>query len=196
MDRRIFITGIAGGILAGPFVAAAQHAGKIPTIGVLRWGPTPTEQPVFRDALRELGYADGQNVVFQWRSATGPNDNPSEQATELVRRPVNVIVAFATRAAHAARDATRTIPIVIVAADPVRSGLVRSLSRPGGNITGISNNNPDLAGKRLELFREAVPGAGGVAFLASSTGPATTLFVQETEAAAKRLGLQVQTVTV
>jgi len=176
----------------------AQQPGKVPRVGVLRFGsPPPADRfaEPFRQGLRELGYIEGQTIIVEYRWA-GTSDRAAELAAELVRLKVDVIVAFVTPAAYAAKNATRAIPIVVSAADPVGTGLVASLARPGGNITGVSLMLPDLAGKRLELIREALPGVARVAFLAHGAGPAAPLFIRETQVAAQKLGVRIQPVIV
>ena len=133
----------------------AQQPKKIPRIGYLSlgFGNQPREE-AFRQGLRELGYVDGKNIIIEWRFAKGNADLLPELAAELVRLKVDVIVASATRAIQAAKQATKTIPIVFpTAGDPVAYGLVDSLARPGGNVTGLSNLALDLSGKRLELLK-------------------------------------------
>jgi putative ABC transport system substrate-binding protein len=182
---------------ASPF-AEAQQTTKVPRIGYLAWGYPPPSDPwrePFRERLRELEYVEGQNIVVEYRWAEERSDRAADLAAELVRLRVDVIVAWVGTAVRAAQNATRTIPIVMGAvADPVRSGLVASLARPGGNTTGPSMMTLDIAGKRLELLREILPGVRRVAFLFS---PKTGLgFVEETQVAAQRLGIRIQPVGV
>jgi ABC-type uncharacterized transport system substrate-binding protein len=198
IDRRAFLCGLALGTLSAPLVAEAQQAGKVPRIGFLSWGfPPPSDRygEPFRERLRELGYVEGQNIVVEYRWAEERSDRAADLAAELVRLRVDVIVAWVGAAVRAAQNATRTIPIVMGAvADPVRSGLVASLARPGGNTTGPSMMTLDIAGKRLELLREVLPGVSRVAFLFSpKTGRG---FVEETQVAAQRLGIRIQPVGV
>ena len=187
-------------LLAAPLAAGAQQAAKVPRIGYLAWGsPPPSDRygEPFRQGLREFGYVEGQNIVVESRWAEGRKDRAGDLAAELVRLKVDVIVAFATPAIEAAKSATKTIPIVMgVSTDPVGTGFVASLARPGGNITGVSLMSPDLAGKRLQLLREALPGVARVAFLASGRSPAGRLFLQETQVAARKLGVQIQPVVI
>ena len=187
-------------VLALVAVAAeAQRADKVPRIGFLSWGFPPPSDPwgqSFRERLRELGYMEGQNIVVEYRWAEERSDRAAALAAELVRLRVDVIVAWVSPSVRAAQSATRTIPIPIVmgaVADPVRSGLVASLARPGGNTTGPSMMTLDIAGKRLELLREVLPGVSRVAFLFTSTG---RQFVEETQVAAQRLGVRIQPVVV
>jgi putative ABC transport system substrate-binding protein len=147
----------------------------------------------FRQGLRDVGYIEGQNIAIEYRYAEGKLEQLPDLAAELVRLKVDVIVTAGTPAALAAKQATRTISIVMgLAADPVGSGIVASLSQPGGNVTGSSLMAPELAGKRLQLLREVVPGASRVAVLANLTVPYAGLIVRETEAAARVLGVQLQ----
>ena len=149
------------GLLAAPLVAEAQPAGKIPRIGVLRTGAPPDPNvEAFRQGLRELGYVEGQTVTLEYRWAEGRADRLPRLATELIAARVDVIVTAGEAAILAAQRATTRIPIVFTStSDPVGSGLVVSLARPGGNITGLSMQNPELTGKRFELLKETLPKA-------------------------------------
>jgi putative ABC transport system substrate-binding protein len=143
--------------------------------------------------VKERGYIEGKNIAFLWRSADQKSSQADEIVREFVRERVAIIVASPTPAAHAARRGTATIPIVLSGiADPVSSGLVTSLARPGGNITGVSLNLPAVAGKRVEVLRDAFPALKRIAFLGSSSDPATKVFVANTEQAARQLGLALQ----
>ncbi len=156
-------------LLVTTLSADAQQAARGPRIGML-WGssPVPDRLEAFHAGLRELGYVDGENVTILHRSAQGREDRLPAPAVDLVRLSVAVIVADGTRPIHAAKDATRTIPIVMASAtDPVRSGFVASLSRPGGNITGLANIIGELSRKRLELLKGLVPSASRVVVLYS-----------------------------
>jgi len=151
----------------------------------------------FRVGLRERGYVEGQDIVLEFRGAHGRYDRLLELAVELVRRQVDVLVAPGTTTARVAKEATRTIPIIIVrASDPVASRLVGSLARPGGNITGLTEMAPELSGKRLELLKEVVPRVSRVAALWNPANPAAAHQLQETEAAARVLGVSIQAVEV
>ncbi|HEV2056975.1 MAG TPA: ABC transporter substrate-binding protein [Methylomirabilota bacterium] len=166
--RRAFIGIVAGGIVVAPLAAQAQQAAKIARIGYLtpNLAASPHTHEAFRQGLRDLGYIEGRNVVIEYRDDEGKPERLPALAAELVALKVDVIVAGATRHALAAKQATRTLPIVFAAAgDPVSSGLVTSLARPGGNVTGLSILGPELVGKRLELLTQAVPGVTRVAFL-------------------------------
>jgi putative ABC transport system substrate-binding protein len=169
----------------------------MPRVAVLDWESPATDRlEAFRQGLRELGYVEGQNILVEYHYAEGRTDRADELAAEMARRRVNVIVAFATPAAHAAKSATSTIPIVFATSDPVGTGLVPNLARPGGNLTGVSNMMPDLESKRVELLREIMPGLKRVGFLGSTRDPAAKNFVREAQAAAERVGLRVHPVLV
>jgi putative ABC transport system substrate-binding protein len=196
MRRREFIT-VLGGATAWPLAARAQHSGPLPTIGFLVAG-TPTSHgqwvAAFVQRLRELGWIEGRTITIEYRWAEGRSERFAEIAAELVRRKVDVIVTSATEAIVAAKQATSVIPIVFAAAgDPVGTGLVASLARPGGNVTGLSIQQTDVAAKRLELLREIVPGLRRLAILGNASGPAVVLDMREAEAAARTLGLEVIT---
>ena len=198
ISRRSFLHTLSLSLLATPLAGEAQQAGKVPRIGFLSWGfPPPSDRwgEPFRERLRELGYVEGQNIVIEYRWAKERSDRAADLAAELVRLRIDVIVAWVTTTVRAAQNATRTIPIVMGAvADPVRSGLVASLARPGGNTTGPSMMTLDIAGKRLELLREVLPGVSRVAFLFSPKSGRP--FVEETHVAAQRLGVRIQAVGV
>jgi putative ABC transport system substrate-binding protein len=176
--------------------AEAQQRKKVPRIGYLALSAAPSElDETFKRELRELGYIDGQNIVIE--SAAGKVERLATLAEQLVRLNVNVIVASTTPAVNAAKNATKTIPIVIsTSADPVRTGLVASLARPGGNITGVSLIMPELAGKRIELLKEILPKLSRVAFLAYGPGPGNQLFVKEAQESVERFGMKFQPVVI
>ncbi len=166
--RREFIGTLAGGLLAMPLAAEAQQAAKIARIGYLagNLAAAPRLEEALRQGLRDLGYVEGRNVVIEIRDAEGKPERLPALAAELVALKVDVIVAPNTPQALAAKQATRTLPIVFsFVADPVASGLVTSLARPGGNVTGLSSLTPELVGKRLELLTQAVRGVSRVAVL-------------------------------
>jgi putative ABC transport system substrate-binding protein len=197
MRRRDFITLVGGGIAVRPLAAQAQQAGKLPTIGFLVAG-TPTSHgqwvAAFMQRLRELDWIEGRTITIEYRWAEGRDERFAEIAAELVRRQVDVIVTSATAAIVAAKQATSVIPIVFAAAgDPVGTGLVASLARPGGNVTGLSIQQTDVAAKRVELLREIVPGLRRLAILGNVSGPAVVLEMREIQAAARTLGLEVIT---
>src|SRR5262249_41687206 len=160
MRRRDFITLLGGAAAAWPLTARAQQA-RLPTIGYLGSGSLVSQRQwvaAFRERLRELGWIEGRTVAIEYRWAEGLPDRLSEIAAEFVRLKVDVVLAAGTEAALAAKQATSVTPIVFpTAGDPVGTGLVASLSRPGGNVTGLSNQATDTVGKRLELLREIVP---------------------------------------
>jgi len=193
MDRRAFLAVVAaGGVIAMPAVARAQQAGKVHRIGFLslQSGLTSTTD-AFPQGLGELGYVEGRNLIIEYRRAAQKEERLPELAAELVRLKVEVIVTAAAPTIEAARRATSTIPIVMAAvADPVGSGLVTSLARPGGNVTGLTALSTDLAGKRLQLVREVVPKATRVAVLAYHGTSATRLFLEQMRAAAQQMGVQ------
>jgi len=183
-----------------PVVAAAQQPGRVPRIGYLVLSPLvdppSAERAAFLDGLKELGYVAGQNIIIEYRSAAWSRELLPDLAAELVELKVDVIVAV-PGTADAARQTTKTIPIVVPAAnDPVESGLVASLARPGGNITGTAVSTIDLAGKRLELLKEALPKLSRVAVLWSPPYEAASLQWKETQAAARRLGVALQSLEV
>ena len=200
MERRTFMALVSGGLLAAPFAAHAQQPGKVARIGVLEQGGLPGPNPVyeaFRQGLRDLGYVEGQNTVIEYRYAEGKAERLPDLVAELLRLKVDVIVAGGTPAPLAAKQATRTIPIVMTSAgDPVGTGLVASLARPGGNVTGLSLFSADLTGKRLQLLKEILPGLSRVAVLWNAANPIAVLIMRETEAAARTLGVQLQSLEV
>src|SRR5437588_1039002 len=194
MKRRDFITLLGGAAGAWPLSARAQQPGKLPTIGFLVAG-TPLSHgqwvAAFVQRLRELGWIEGRTIAIEYRWGEGRNERFAEIAAEFVRRKVDVIVTSATAAVVAAKQATSVIPIVFAAAgDPVGTGLVASLARPGGNVTGLSIQQTDLAAKRLELLREVVPGLRRLAILGNVSGPHVVLEMREAQAAARTLGLE------
>jgi putative tryptophan/tyrosine transport system substrate-binding protein len=195
IGRREFITLLGGAAVVWPLAARAQQPAKLPTIGFLVAG-TPSSHgqwvAAFVQRLRELGWIEGRTIAIEYRWAEGRSDRAAEIAAEFVRRNVDVIVTSGTAVIVAAMQATSVIPIVFAAAgDPVGTGLVASLARPGGNVTGLSMQQTDLAAKRLELLREVVPGLRRLAILANVAGPAVVLDMREVEAAAGTLGLEV-----
>jgi ABC-type uncharacterized transport system substrate-binding protein len=187
-------------LLAVPLaVAAAQPLEKVPRVGYLNPG-TPSDPlrqrrfEAFRQGLRELGYVEGQNIAIESRWAEDHDERYPALAADLVRVQVDVIVAQSGAATKAAQEATRTIPIVTLHVnDPVGSGLVASLARPGGNVTGLTIMAPDLAGKQLELLKEVVPKVSRVAVLLHPDNPASAFQLREAEAAARAVGVQLHT---
>ena len=184
---------------AGTF-AEAQQSAKIPRIGFLLTNPLAANlarTEAFQNGLRELGYIEGKNIVIEWRSADGKVDRLPELAAELVRRKVDVIVTGGATATRPAKEATATIPIVMAQdGDPVGAGLIASQARPGGNITGLSNLAPELSGKRMELLKETVPKISRVAVLWYLDLPNVAPYLNHTEDAARKLGLQIQSLGV
>ena len=173
-----------------PVFARAQQAGKVWRIGTLGLESSPTEyDKAAREQLRNLGYIEGRNLLIEARWAAGNEARLPELAAELVRLKVDLIVATAHPPVAAAMGATRTIPIVMVASDPVGSGLVASLAHPGGNVTGVSFQSTDLAGKRLQLLREILPEVTRVAVLVLKGSPAGPLFLEQIRAAAQPIGI-------
>jgi putative ABC transport system substrate-binding protein len=199
MRRRQFIKPLGGAAAAWPLAARAQQARKIHTIGYLH-PSLPTFTPVraaFTNALQELGWIEGQNIAIEWRYAENRLERLPELAAELVRLNVEVIVAIGTLGPLAAKRATSTIPIVMTAAgDPLGSGLVASLAQPGGNVTGMSLMVPDIAGKRLELLKEILPRLVRVAELWNAANPYSAIVFKETQTAARRFGIEVQSLEV
>jgi putative ABC transport system substrate-binding protein len=182
--------GLALGVLllALYLPAEAQQPEKVPRIGYLTGAflsDNPTWHEAFRQGLRELGYIEGKNIVIEWRSGEGKRDRQPALAGELARLKVDVIVTVGAGDTRAAKEATATIPIVMIqAGDPVGGGFVASLARPGGNITGLSNLRPELSGKRLELLKEIAPKLTRVAVFASSTSPDHVQVLKELDLAA------------
>ena len=194
MRRREFIAGL-GTVAAWPLPARAQGPlVRVPRIGIV------DDEPVwdnFRQGLRDLGYVENQNIALEYRSAESKVDRLAQAARELVSLPVDVIVVTGTPAARAARQATSTVPIVMLGlGDPVRAGLVDSLARPGGNMTGYSEFAPDLIGKRLEVLKECVPALARVAFLWNPDNDSNLIFLEELITAVPALGLQLISVPI
>jgi putative ABC transport system substrate-binding protein len=180
--------------------AMAQQPKKAHRIGYLNassFSTNATRMEAFRRGLHDLNYVEGKNIIIEWRSADGKSDRLAALATELVRLPVDVIVTGGSTSTRAAKTGTSTIPIVITNdPDPVGDGLVSSLARPGGNITGLSTLAPELSGKRLEILREIVPKLSRVAVLGTSTQPGVGHQLSELEVAAKTLGVKLQNLDV
>jgi ABC-type uncharacterized transport system substrate-binding protein len=199
MRRREFIT-LLGGTAAWPLAARAQQAAKLPTIGFL--GQTTRSGgsewvAAFVQRLHELGWNEGRTIAIEYRWAEGREERFAELAAELVRLKVDVIVTSGTPAVMASKQATSVIPIVFATAgEPVGNNLVASLARPGGNVTGLSILAADLAGKRLELLREVVPGLRRLAIMGNVGNPFTVLEMGEVQAAARTLGLEVTTLEI
>ena len=186
MRRREFIA-LLGGAVALPLAARAQLPAKIPRIGIIDDAPM---WQAFRQALRELGYIEGQNIAYEYRYGNGMPERLATVAAELVRRPVDVIATFGTPPTQAAKEATATIPIVMVGVgDPVRAGLVASLARPGGNLTGNTVLSPDLGPKRLQILREAIPNATRIAYLANPDNASSVATIAEMKIATPAAGM-------
>jgi putative ABC transport system substrate-binding protein len=187
MKRREFITLL--GAAAWPLAARAQQPARVSRIGIIDDAPMWHS---FRQALRELGYVEGQSINYDYRYSAGVPDRLATAVGELVRRPVDLIATFGTPPTEAAKAATTTIPIVMVGVgDPVRTGLVTSLARPGGNITGNTVLSPDLGAKRLQLLREAIPTVARVAYLANPGNAATLDVLAELKLAAAAANMTV-----
>jgi putative tryptophan/tyrosine transport system substrate-binding protein len=196
MTKHIFALSLGAMLLALCFSAAAQQPTKVPRIGYLSVSSPSamsTRIEAFRQGLHELKYVEGKNIVIEWRSAEGKRDRLPSLAAELVRLKVDIIVTAGPPATRSAKEATVTIPIVMAQdGDPVASGFVASLARPGGNITGLSNLAPELSGKRLELLKEIVPRLSRVAVLGNSTNPTNAQVLKQTELAAGTFGVRLQ----
>ena len=190
------IVAVALWMLWAPFASDAQMAPRVPRVGMLM--PLSTEAAaenleVFRQGLRERGYVEGQNIAIEYRFSAGKDERLLDLAADLVRRPVDVMVTQGTPATLAAKKATLTIPIVMAAIiDPVGTGIVQSLGRPGGNVTGLTSGTAELSGKSLQLLKELVPGVGRIAVLLNPTNPVMQLTLSETQAAGRALGVQLQ----
>jgi len=197
MKRRAFIALLGGTAAAWPLAARAQQSAKLPIIGFLVGASrSATSQWIaaFVQRLRELGWTEGRTVTIEYRWADGENERAAEIAAEFVRLKVDVIVTGGTPAVVAAKHATSTVPIVFAAAgDPVASNLVASLARPGGNVTGLSLQQTDLASKRLELLRKLVPNLTRLAIMAHVGSPGAMLEMGEAKATARTLGVAVDT---
>jgi putative tryptophan/tyrosine transport system substrate-binding protein len=198
MKRRELITLLGGGAAAAWMIAAhAQQGSRLPTIGILLTGNPDPELFLagFRDALRKIGYIDGQNARLEVRTAGGTAALLPEKATELVRLKVDVIVTSLTPTAEAAKRATSDIPIVMAAAgDPIATGLIDSLARPRSNVTGIATASTAFAGKSIDLIREAIPSARRVAVLANEADPFFRPFLAHLHQGALALGIEIETV--
>jgi len=191
MRRREFITLLGGTAAAWPLAARAQQL-RLPSIGVLSLGPADMRTEAFKEGLHELGYAEGQNITVDWRFAADP-ERAATDAADLVRQGVGVIVASSSIPARAARNATSAIPIVFAGvSDPIEQGFVKSLARPGENMTGLSNTNVELSGKRLEVLREALPKITRVAVLINPSNPVSRAALRELEGPAHTLGIALE----
>jgi len=195
VNKRLLVSFVAILILAVVQTVGAQQPKKASRIGYLsgRYGIEAREE-AFRKGLNELGYIEGQNIIIEWRFAEGKRERYADLAADLVRLKVDCIVTVGTATTHAAKQVTRTIPIVMtnVGDDPVGQGFVTSYPRPGGNITGFTIMGADLAGKRLELVKEAFPKVSRVAILWDSANPGLAAYVRETDVAASTVGVRLQ----
>src|SRR5262245_7630313 len=199
IGRRRFLATLGGAAAAWPLVASAQQAGKLPTLGIIGSGTPATHShryPAFVQRLRELGWIDGRTVAIEYRWAEGRDERFAEIAAEFVQRKVDVIVTSSTVGVVATKQATSVIPIVFVTADPVGTGLVASLARPGGNATGLSLQATETNGKRFELLREVVPGLNRLAILANVGSPPGVLDMRGVQATARTYGLEVITLEI
>jgi putative ABC transport system substrate-binding protein len=196
MNRRAFVSGMAGSLLAAPLAAEGQQTGKVYRIGMLETRSTVLNAAnidAFRQGLRELGYKEGQNLEIVYRSSDGRDERFPSLASELVRLKVDLILTRGTPAALAAKRVTRTIPVVMAAsADPVGSGLVASLGRPGANVTGLSSADIEVYAKRFELLREMVPKLARIASIFDMGNPVIPPQWHVVEATARSLGIQAQ----
>ena len=198
MKRREFITLIGSAAVGLPLAARAQQP-KMPTVGALVVGSPGSERfwRLFRDGMRELGYIEGQNIRYEFRSDEGKINRLPELAAELVRLKVDVIVTWFTPPALAAKQATREIPVVIaLAGNPVENGLVESLDRPGGNVTGMSGVGAELASKSVELIQELLPSARRVAALANAPDPFSGPFLEQIRLGGKATGVTIDAVMI
>jgi putative ABC transport system substrate-binding protein len=194
MNKNYFCVVLGALVLTVGSPVEAQQQGKVSRIGLLTLLPSPDPlESIFLQGLRDLGYEDGRNITIEYRRAAGKVEHLPQLADGLVQLKVDLIVVRSTPVVEAAKNATTTIPIVMMGVgDPVRSGFVTSLAHPGGNITGMSNILPELAGKRLELLREIRPKLSHVAFLAYSPDPLHKVFLKDAEEAAERFRIQIR----
>ena len=194
-SRRVFVRALGGGLLVAPLAAEAQPVPKVPRVGILAQNSPLWEE--FRQGLRDLGYAEGRTILIEYRWGEGSDEGFPRLATDLVRLGPDVIVTWGTPSTSAAKNATKTVPIVMVGSgDPVGTKLIASLARPGGNITGSSAHNPGLEAKRLELLKEIVPRLSQVAVLWNPANPLHDGLVREAKDTASRLGVRLELVGV
>jgi len=192
MDRRTFMGGVAGGLVALPTTSGAQQAARLPRIGVLFPGKTGTGTEVLRQGLQELGYVEGRTVVIEWRWWEGKPERLRDAVEEMVRLNLDVIVVGGSEATKALKEATRSIPIVFSGPSyPVEEGLVESFARPGGNITGVTAAQSDTVAKLPQLLRDVVPGLTDVCVIWSPANPGTAFILRDMEAAVQGLNLKV-----
>lgn len=196
MSRRMFINALAGGLLPAPLGVQAQQARRIARIGVLSPSSAGSGKDDLTRVLQEFGYVDGRNAAIEWRWADSEIGRLTNLAAELVRLNVDVIVARGSEATQAAKQATKTIPIVFSAGDPVGTEFVQSLARPEGNLTGISYQQSDLAAKYLQLLRDVLPDASELAVLWSPTNASTAAFLRGANTAAEQLRFEIHAVAI
>jgi putative ABC transport system substrate-binding protein len=194
MNRRAFIVATVGGLLAAPLAAEAQPTARIPRVGILAQNSPLWED--FRQGLRDLGYVEGRTIVIESRWGEGSDERFPRLAADLARLGADVIVTWGTPSTLAAKNVTKTIPIVMMSGDPVGTKLIVSLARPGGNITGLSSHNPGLEAKRLELLKELVPKLSHVAVLWNPANPLHDGLVREAKDTASQLGVRLELVGV
>jgi putative ABC transport system substrate-binding protein len=193
MRRREFIELFGGALMAWPLPAQAQR-GKLARIGIIDNAPV---WDAFRQGMRDLGYVEGQSIAYEYRNTDGTPEQLAQAAAELVRIPVDLIATFGTPPSKAAKAATSTIPIVMISiGDPVGSGLVPSIARPGGNITGNTILGPEMAAKRVQLLQEVLPKVSRVAFLRNPDNASNAMILEELLRAAKKAGVTVITIDV
>jgi putative ABC transport system substrate-binding protein len=196
IDRRVFVTALGMSLVAVPGRVLAQQVPTVPRVGYLfSVSPSAGRQlwEACRQGLRDLGYAEGRNIVLEPRWAEGHHERLPKLAADLVRLKVDVIVSAATPASRAAKAATSSVPIVFVAvAEPMKAGLVASLARPGGNVTGVSLLTPELSGKRLQLLADVLPGVRRVTVLSNPDNLTHVVFLEETRGVAQAMGIEVQ----
>ena len=196
MKKQIAVLALCAVLSALGFAAEAQQSKKVPRIGMVLSGSLGSDtsgNDAFKQGLQELGHVEGQNIVIEYRYAEGKLDRLPSLVAELARVKVDVIVVQGTEPALAAKQHTSTIPIIMAhVGDPVARGIIVSLARPGGNITGLTSASPDLSGKRLELLKETVPGLSRVGVFWSPASQGSTANFKEINAAARTLGMQVQ----
>ena len=193
MVNKIILSMLATAMFAFVNPSEAQQPKKVPRIGYQSAGSSGEREEAFRQGLRELGYVEGQNIVIEWRFAQGKPDQVPRNAAELVRLKVDVIVTGGPTDTRAAKAATSTIPIVMTnESDPVGTGIVASLARPGGNITGLATLSAELNGKRLELLKETLPRLSHVVALRGPGSQSSAVTLKETEVVARSLGLKLQ----
>ena len=194
MKRRTFVSGVSFGLLGAPLALGAQQPRKVPRVGVIaELSPGDPFLAAFRQGRRELGYTEGQNIVLELRYTHGVMDRTQQLAAELIRLEDDVLVVGGTVAAQSAKAVTTTVPIVFaLAGDPVGSGLVASLARPGGNATGLSNLVSELSGKQIELLKAAVPQISRVTVLYNPANPTAGTALNGVREAARALALELQ----